>query len=91
MYSFLRGEVAFIDEGAIALDVNGVGYKVFVTLGTLESAEQKPEMMLYTKLVVKEDDMSIYGFETRQEKSMFERLLSVSGVGPKAGLAILSK
>ena len=91
MYSFLRGKVAFIDGGAVALDVAGVGYKVYTTGRTLEAAAEAQDMLFYTLLIVKEDDMSIYGFETKQEKSMFERLISVSGVGPKAGLAILSQ
>ncbi len=93
MFSFLRGNIVFTEEGCVALDVNGVGYKVAVTERTLENANKTTDMLLYTSLIVNGTDMSfsLYGFETRHEKNMFERLISVSGVGPKAGLAILSR
>lgn len=91
MYSFLRGKIAFIENLSVALDVSGVGFKVYTTARTLDSCAEKTDMLFYTHLVVKEDDISIYGFETRQEKMMFEKLISVSGVGPKAALAILSQ
>ena len=59
MYSFIRGNVAYIEDNALDIDVNGVGYHVFVTKRTVEeAASELGEMMLYTKFVVKEDEMS---------------------------------
>ena len=90
MYSFIRGKIAYIEENAVDLDVNGVGYHINTPSRTAEEAASLTEMLLYTVLIVKEDEMSLYGFETRQEKSMFEKLISISGVGPKAAQSILS-
>ncbi len=90
MYSFLKGRVAYTDGGAVAIDVNGVGYEVFCTTRLLESVSEDEERTLYTHLAVKEDALTLYGFESRQEKAMFERMISISGIGPKAALSILS-
>lgn len=90
MYSFIRGKIAYIEENAVDLDVNGVGYHIYTPVRTAEEAASLTELLLYTVLIVKEDEMSLYGFETRQEKSMFEKLIAISGVGPKAALSILS-
>ena len=79
-----------IEENAVDLDVNGVGYHISTPTRTAEAAASLTEMLLYTVLIVKEDEMSLFGFETRQEKSMFEKLISISGVGPKAAQSILS-
>lgn len=91
MYSFIRGQIAYIEENAVDLDVNGVGYHINTTARVVEeAASSMEEMMLYTVLIVKEDEMTLYGFPTRQEKSMFEKLIAISGVGPKAAMSILS-
>ena len=90
MYSFIRGKIAYIEENAVDLDVGGVGYHINTPTRTAEAAASLTELLLYTVLIVKEDEMSLYGFETRQEKSMFEKLISISGVGPKAAQNILS-
>ena len=90
MYSFIRGKIAYIEETAVDLDVNGVGYHINTPTRTAEAAASLTELLRYTVLIVKEDEMSLYGFETRQEKSMFEKLISISGVGPKAAQSILS-
>lgn len=91
MYSFIRGNVAYIEDNAIDIDVNGVGYHIFTTKRTVEeAASEMGEMQLYTKFIVKEDEMSLYGFPTRQEKNMFEKLITINGVGPKAAMSILS-
>ena len=90
MYAFIRGKIALIGEQHLALDVSGVGYKISVTQRFLQQAKLGEEVVLYTHLIVREDDLSLYGFATEQEKNMFERLIGISGVGPKAGMAILS-
>lgn len=90
MYAFIRGKIALIGEQHLALDVSGVGYKISVTQRFLQQAKLGEEVVLYTHLIVREDDLSLYGFAAEQEKNMFERLIGISGVGPKAGMAILS-
>ena len=90
MYAFIRGKIALIGEQHLALDVSGVGYKISVTQRFLQQAKLGEEVVLYTHLIVREDDLSLYGFATEQEQNMFERLIGISGVGPKAGMAILS-
>ena len=85
MIAALRGEVIARGAGHVVVDVAGVGYKVFVP-----RHPSRDDVLLHTHQVVREDDESLYGFETREELALFEMLISVSGVGPKAGLAILS-
>jgi Holliday junction DNA helicase RuvA len=91
MIAFLRGEVADMTDGSIVLDVNGVGYEVLVSgqlLSMLEGVGQ--ELKLYTYMQVREDAVVLFGFLTRDDLQMFKMLISVNGVGPKAGLGILS-
>lgn len=85
MIAALRGEVIARGADHVVVEVNGVGYKVFVPRHP--SGDQ---VLLHTHQVVREDDESLYGFESRDELALFEMLITVSGVGPKAGLAILS-
>lgn len=90
MISRLRGTpVARRPEGLV-LDVNGVGYLVASTPAALRLAERGGEVSLETYLVVREDALQLYGFADAAERELFEHLLSVSGVGPKVALAILS-
>jgi len=81
----VRGEIIARGAGHVVVEVAGVGYKVFVP-----RHPSRDDVLLHTHQVVREDDESLYGFETREELALFEMLISVSGVGPKAGLAILS-
>lgn len=91
MIAFLKGEVADITDGSVVLDVNGVGYEVLVPgqlLSMLEGIGQ--ELKLYTYMQVREDAVVLFGFLTRDDLQMFKMLTGVNGVGPKAGLSILS-
>jgi holliday junction DNA helicase RuvA len=88
MIDFLRGEVVFRDEESIAVDVGGVGYRVWVA--NPFRFEEGEQVVLHTHLVVKEDAHSLYGFLTRDERDFFRLLLQVSGVGPKAAMTMLS-
>jgi Holliday junction DNA helicase RuvA len=81
----VRGTVIARGADHVVVETNGVGYKVFIP-----RHPSRDEVLLHTHQVVREDDQSLYGFETREELALFEMLISVSGVGPKAGLAILS-
>jgi len=90
MIGKLKGIVDYFGEGYLVLDVNGVGYKVAcneVTLGKASGVESL-ELFVYTH--VKEDQLNLIGFETQGELELFELLISVSGVGPKAALNILN-
>lgn len=91
MISHLAGVLEQIDKNHVVLDVNNVGYHVNVptaTLSRLPGAGQ--QIKLYTHQVVREDDISLYGFLTKEERGLFRILLSVSGIGPKASMTMLS-
>ena len=91
MYAHFDGVVAEKAADSIVLDVNGVGYLLQVSAQTLSLAPAAGgHMKLYAILSVREDAMELFGFHSREEKRMFERLRSVNGVGPRMALAILS-
>jgi holliday junction DNA helicase RuvA len=90
MISSLRGKVVARMLDGVVLDVNGVGYRVQTTLRALRNAQAKGEVTLDTYLHVREDALQLYGFAEPAERELFEHFLSVSGVGPKVALAILS-
>ena len=91
MFAFISGKAAYVENQYVAINAGGVGYKVFAPTRTLDEITVGQDLLLYTVLLVREDDMSLYGFADRQEKDMFEKLLTVSGVGPKVALAMLSQ
>lgn len=91
MYYYIKGTVVCKNENSVAIDANGVAYLMNTTLMSLSNiGEVGKEATMYTYLHVREDVMELYGFSTVDEKDMFMLLISVSGVGPKAALAILS-
>ena len=90
MYEFIKGELCAIGENYLAVEAGGIGYKIFATQRFLQQAKKGQQTTVYTYLVVREDELSLYGFQSLGERDMFLKLISVSGVGPKAGLAILS-
>lgn len=90
MFYYLNGTVASMQENLAVIDCNGVGYACFTTVYTQSQLRVGQVSKLYTYCNIREDAFDIFGFATLDEKSCFERLLSVSGVGPKAALAILS-
>ncbi len=92
MIGKLRGKVELVKDDFAIIDVNGVGYKVMlneIALGKI-AKDQNQEVSLFIHTNVKEDHIHLYGFMSLEELEMFELLLSVSGIGPKAGLAILT-
>lgn len=90
MYAYLNGKVAEKGPGSLVIDVGGVGYLLSVSMNTLQETPPVGEpMKVYTVLSVREDAMELFGFASREEKSMFTRLLTVSGIGPKVALSIL--
>lgn len=90
MYYYIKGELVLRKENFAVIDNGGVGYKLYASAKTLESFREGDKVTLYTYLNVHEDVFDLYGFATEDEQAMFLRLLSVSGVGPKAALAVLS-
>ena len=90
MYYYLKGELAQKQENFAVVDIGGVGYKIFTSQLSLDSVSGGSDVTFYTHVYVREDILDIYGFTSNDELTMFLHLLSVSGVGPKAALAILS-
>jgi Holliday junction DNA helicase RuvA len=91
MYYYIKGVLAAKGENYIVVDAAGVGYMIYTSLDDIQRAGATgSSITMYTYLNVREDAMDIYGFITEEERKMFLQLISVSGVGPKAGLAILS-
>ena len=92
MYSYIIGVVTHKEEGKIALENNGIGYEINVSNFTLQSLPMENEAIrIFTYLVVREDEMSLYGFASLDEKNMFLKLITVSGIGPRMALGILSE
>ena len=95
MFYHVNGGLTYFESGMAVIDCGGVGYKLTIsqtTQNTLPPFDEKnpPKVKLYTYLSVREDAMELFGFATQEELSTFKMLISVSGVGPKAAMAILS-
>ena len=90
MISRLRGKAVAWDADGLVLDVDGVGYRLFATPAAVKKADGADEVVIETHLHVREDAMQLFGFADGDERELFEQLLSVSGVGPKVALAIVS-
>ena len=90
MYYYIKGEVAKRSDNFAVIDNGGVGYKLYTSQKTLESFREGDRVTMYTYLNVHEDVFDLYGFAAEDEHMMFLNLLSVSGVGPKAALSVLS-
>lgn len=90
MISFIKGIVDDISDNFIVIDNNGIGYGLNISSLTCSQLKINSEIKLYTYMSVKEDDISLYGFMTKDELSMFNMLISVNGVGPRGALSLLS-
>lgn len=91
MINFISGEIVAKNENSIVLDHNGIGFEIFVSTSTLSLAGQLGEMArIFTFMNVKEDELSLYGFLSLEEKNMFLKIINVNGIGPKMALTILS-
>ena len=92
MFYYLKGELAMLDTGFCVIDCGGVGYQLTVSLITAESLSSKVgrEVKLFTTLAVREDGVELFGFGSVEEKAAYIMLTGVSGVGPKAAMAVLS-
>ncbi len=91
MIGYLRGRIVDRQPTRIILDVQGVGYEVFIPVSTYDRLQQGDEpVSVLTYLHVREDVLQLYGFASAEEKSLFLKLISVSGIGPRVALGILS-
>ena len=90
MIGFLTGKIISFKPTQIILDVNGVGYLVNISITTFEKISENETVSLFIHTNVKEDSITLFGFFTQSEKEMFELLISISGIGPKVSLGILS-
>lgn len=91
MIDYIRGQLALKSPAYVRVEVSGIGYGVHISLSTYDClAETGEEIELYTLLHVREDCLQLFGFKTAEEKELFELLVSVSGVGPRLALKILS-
>lgn len=91
MIGYLKGEVAGIYDDRIVLEVGGIGYNIFMAASSLDLIEGVGEIIkIYTYLLVREDALSLYGFLTKDDLELYKLLISVNGIGPKGGLALLS-
>ena len=91
MINFILGKIEEKTENSLVINCNNMGFEVFVSTNTIISSGNIGDIAkLYTFLNVKEDEMSLYGFLTKEEKNMFLKLITVSGVGPKLALTVLS-
>ena len=88
MFSYLEGRVTERDLDCMTVDVGGVGFLVYASPQTISQADSD-RCRIYTRVVFKENGMDIFGFLTKEEREMFDRLTAVSGVGPKTALGVL--
>ena len=90
MIGYIKGKVLSFSDGVVLLENNGIGYEISCSASVFDKLVSKKEGEVYTYLAVREDGVSLYGFISPEEKAMFLKLISVSGVGPKLGITILS-
>jgi len=90
MIGYLSGEITIVDPTLILVDVGGIGYEVKISLNTYSKLKDSKKGKVFTYLHVKEDAHTLYGFYSPDEKSLFVKLISISGVGPSTGILMLS-
>ncbi|MBQ8912990.1 MAG: Holliday junction branch migration protein RuvA [Lachnospiraceae bacterium] len=91
MYAYIKGTVEKIDVDSFIIDNNGIGYKILTSTNVTSKLKLHEKLITYTYLNVREDDMTLFGFLSNEEVSVFKLLISVSGIGPKVALAIMSQ
>ena len=90
MIAYVKGKVLALSENVVILENNGIGYEIACSANAVATLVGAKEGAVFTYLAVREDGVNLYGFETLAEKQMFLKLISVSGVGPKMGMTVLS-
>lgn len=89
MIAYIKGKLTYIQDDAVIVDVNGIGYEIICGNPYAFQSSLNGDVFIYTYHHVREDTQSLYGFKTEDEKYLFTKLISVSGIGPKSGIAIL--
>ena len=91
MFAYIKGSLEMKSNGYIVIDINGLGYKIFMSQSNIDTIGELHDIVkVFTYVKVREDDISIFGFKTQEQLKMFELLISVSGVGAKSALVMLS-
>jgi Holliday junction DNA helicase RuvA len=90
MIAYLKGKLVHKDPTHLVIDVNGIGYQVQISLNTFSQVKDAEDIKLSTYLHVREDAQVLFGFGSEQEKSMFQNLISVNGIGPNTAMVVLS-
>jgi len=90
MIAYLKGKLQIKSDEYVVIEVNGVGYKIYMSKIAIDELEENKEVKVYTYLKVREDDVSLFGFNSNEELHMFELLISVGGIGAKSAITILS-
>lgn len=91
MYSYIRGTLAEVEMDHIVIDVNGIGYNIYIPINCYEYLPGLgEECKIHTYLYIREDAMMLYGFLTKDDLNLFKQLITVSGIGPKGAIGILS-
>ena len=89
MIDFIKGVISEITDEAVIIDKNGIGIKIMMPSSALDNLSQGEDRTIYTDLVVREDDISLYGFDSLHQRQMYLLLRTVSGIGPKVAMNIL--
>jgi len=91
MISFIKGHLDTVNENSVIIDCNGIGYEVFIGLNTISKLPTVgSELKIHTYMQTRDDGVSLYGFISKEELNMFHMLISVSGIGPKGAINMLS-
>ncbi|MEN8904792.1 MAG: Holliday junction branch migration protein RuvA [Clostridiales bacterium] len=90
MFAYISGILDHKNKDYVVVDVSGVGYKIYTSMNSLCNLDSDEKVKMYTYIHIREDILDIYGFSTKEELGIFELLISVSGVGPKAAISVLS-
>jgi Holliday junction DNA helicase RuvA len=91
MYAYLEGKLSRLTPSYAVIEANGVGYKIAISQRTFQQLNNEGEKSrLYTSFIVREDFQGLYGFDKEEERDLFEMLITISGIGPKMGMNLLS-
>ncbi len=90
MISYIKGEIVYNDAEGVIIENNGIGYRVIVPAFSAQKlCSQRGEVIVHTYMSVREDGITLFGFSSVEERNLYEKLISVSGIGPKAAVSIL--
>lgn len=90
MISYIKGTISEIEQDKIVIECNNMGFNIFVTNNIISESRLGEEIQIYTYMSVKEDGITLFGFKTKDELNIFKKMITVSGIGPKGAISILS-